>query len=83
MKRIRISTLMLLIVIAALVVGLVVEKRRSAALLAEMQDERAIARLQAVEAAYVAQLAQARALKLEADAKTAASSAKPTASPSP
>jgi hypothetical protein len=42
--RVRISTLMFLIVIAALVVALVLEKRRSAKLLADAQAERARAR---------------------------------------
>jgi hypothetical protein len=81
LKRIRISTLMLLIVIAALIVGLVVEKRRSTAILAQMQAERDNARILAAQAEYVATIERATSLLLEAKPKIDGSNPNPSASP--
>jgi hypothetical protein len=53
MKRIRISTLMLLVVIAALAVALVGERRRSAACEARLAEQAAYQR--AVTQAFLAQ----------------------------
>ena len=72
MKRFRISTLMFLVVIVALVVALVVERRRSARLVAEMQAVRDNARMTEVVAIYQENLAKAGSAVDELAAKAKA-----------
>lgn len=77
MKRFRISTLMFLVVIAALVVALVVERRRSARLVAEMQAVRDNAQMTEVVAIYQENVARAQAAVNDLAAKAKVSEAKP------
>jgi hypothetical protein len=78
LPRVRISTLMLLVAIVALVVALVVERRRSARLVAQMQAERDNARMTEVVTIYYENMAKAAAAVNQPVSKAEASEAKPT-----
>ncbi|MDB5351374.1 MAG: hypothetical protein JWN86_2621 [Planctomycetota bacterium] len=81
MKKMRLSTMMLLVIIAGLTVALVAERRRSAAILAEAQAQRELARKGEQVALYQAQVARAQALLQAREAEDAARSvAKPSGS---
>jgi hypothetical protein len=68
--KVRISTLMLLVAVAALAVALLVERRRSAALLAEMRAERNRAQATAELAEYRERIAALGLIQARKDARS-------------